>query len=421
LENNSIPINKNIIIRYGLPGFLLAFTTLPLYLSTPLIYEGKGGLTLATIGLILMLVRFSDAVTDPIIGKFIDSTKKNRFIRWLVPSLLILSIGFFLLFNPPKNITNLYLIITWLSIFLLIVSISNGAATLAYQSWIITWSEIPQDQINLVSSREFFSILGVITASFFATQNMFLEMSIVVVSFCIFCVLAIRPLRKISLPKKKRSGLIFFKAVFTSKTRGMFFIFGINAFANSIPALLFIFFVKDILLLESRVAGFLLITYFLFAIGSIPIWSKLIKRLGPNLVWINAILLSVLGFIWALFLGPGNFLFFLLICIVTGFALGAELLCPPLILANKINQLKQNGLLEGSFFGVFNLFLKLSLALSSGTILPIISYFGYTSSGSPSAFSLSLMQFLYAGLPCFLKLVCLVCIIKFLYQPKGKK
>ena len=79
MENNSLPINKNIIIRYGLRGFLLAFTTLPLYLSTPLIYEGKGGLTLATIGLILMVVRFTDAITDPIIGKFIDSTKENRF------------------------------------------------------------------------------------------------------------------------------------------------------------------------------------------------------------------------------------------------------------------------------------------------------------------------------------------------------
>ena len=90
----------------------------------------------------------------------------------------------------------------------------------------------------------------------------------------------------------------------------MFLIFGINAFANSIPALLFIFFVKDVLLLESKVAGFLLIIYFLVAVGSIPIWSQLIKRLGSNLVWVMAILLSVVGFIWALFLQADDLLFF---------------------------------------------------------------------------------------------------------------
>ncbi|OUV99120.1 MAG: hypothetical protein CBD16_08685 [Betaproteobacteria bacterium TMED156] len=92
--------SKSEVLKYGLPGFLFAFTALPLYLSTPIIYEGISNLSLATIGIILMIVRFSDAITDPIVGKMLDKTSKHRFIRWLLPSMLILSVSFFFSYKP---------------------------------------------------------------------------------------------------------------------------------------------------------------------------------------------------------------------------------------------------------------------------------------------------------------------------------
>ena len=130
--------SKKIILKYGFSGFLFSFTALPLFLVTPLLYENKNGLSLGIIGLILMIVRFSDAITDPLIGKLVDKTSNNKFIKWLIPSTLILSISFFGLMNPPNEFFNLFQAITWLCIFLFLVSISNGAALIAFQSWVLS-------------------------------------------------------------------------------------------------------------------------------------------------------------------------------------------------------------------------------------------------------------------------------------------
>ncbi|OUV99121.1 MAG: hypothetical protein CBD16_08690 [Betaproteobacteria bacterium TMED156] len=313
---------------------------------------------------------------------------------------------FFFLINPPNLFSNIYVVIIWFYFFLTVVSISNGAATLAYQSWVVSWTTSSESQINLVTSREMFTLLGVIVASYFATQRMFFEMSIIVLLYSFFSVIALKTLSKNKLVKKKKNINVRFLSVFSKKTRRMFLIFGLNAFANSIPAILFIFFVQDILQLSNNKAGLLLIVYFIFAILSMPFWTRVINSFSPKSTWRFAISLSIFGFIWALFVGTDNFKYFLIICIFTGFALGAELICPPMILATKITQLGHNGALEGSYFGILNLFIKLSLALASGMILPILSYYGYTSSGNSSEFSLTLLQFFYAGFPCILKAFC---------------
>ena len=408
-------LSKGIILGYGFSGFLFSFAALPLYLVTPVLYENKSGITLSIIGLILMIVRFSDAITDPIIGRLIDKTNKHRFLKWLVPSIIGLSVGFFLLMNPPDKFSGLMQVIIWLSITLFLVSISNGAASIAYQSWVLSLTNSSTKQIQLVTSREMFTLFGVVTASFFATQRMFFEMSMVVFMCCFIALISFIPLYFVKLlPQKKQDENVFIKIVFSKETRSMFLIFALNALANSIPALLFIFFVQDILLLSNEIAGFLLITYFLFAILSMPFWAKKIDSHGPILIWRIAIFLSIIGFIGTLFLDHNDFLYFLLICAVTGFSLGAELLCPPVILANKINELGHRGHHESSYFGILNLFVKLSLALASGTVLPVLAFYGYSASGSPTQFSLTVLQFLYAGVPCFLKLISMLGIHQFL-------
>ena len=144
-----------------------------------------------------------------------------------------------------------------------------------------------------------------------------------------------------------------------------------------------------------------------------PFWAKKINSYGPVLVWNVAIFFSVFGFIGALFLNAGDLIYFVIICSITGFSLGAELLCPPMILAKKIKDLGHRGCLESSYFGVLNLFIKLSLALATGTVLPVLSYYGYSSTGNSSEFSLTVLHVFYAGVPCFLKLICMFSIYKF--------
>ena len=65
------------IYSHGTVGLPMAVYGYPLAIWIPPHYAGTLGLDIATVGLILMFARFTDVVTDPIIGELSD--------RWRTP------------------------------------------------------------------------------------------------------------------------------------------------------------------------------------------------------------------------------------------------------------------------------------------------------------------------------------------------
>ncbi|MBK6638000.1 MAG: MFS transporter [Rhodocyclaceae bacterium] len=57
---------------YGILGFPLAFAALPLYVHLPHFYVEHVGLSLASVGLVLLLARLADALIDPWLGVWSD-------------------------------------------------------------------------------------------------------------------------------------------------------------------------------------------------------------------------------------------------------------------------------------------------------------------------------------------------------------
>ena len=157
----------------------------------------------------------------------------------------------------------------------------------------------------------------------------------------------------------------------------------------------------------------LLIVYFLSAAISIPIWRRLITKFGNKKIWCLAIIMSIVFFAFVLLLDKGQFLLFLLICIMTGIALGGELICPPSVLNNLIPY-KNEGVTEAStYFGIWNLTNKIALAIASGFCLPLLSLLGYDPNLLTAEGIVSLM-FMYAGAPCIIKLICLYLMASFI-------
>ena len=72
-------------LSYGLLGLPLAFAALPLYVVLPNYYARTLGLPLASVGLLLMLVRLLDAVTEPLLGRLSDRLYAHsvRAVLWL--------------------------------------------------------------------------------------------------------------------------------------------------------------------------------------------------------------------------------------------------------------------------------------------------------------------------------------------------
>ncbi|OUV03404.1 MAG: hypothetical protein CBC42_02810 [Betaproteobacteria bacterium TMED82] len=411
-----IKVSKN-EIYYGFTGLLFAFTALPLYLATPVIYEGVNGLTLTTIGIILMFVRLSDAITDPIFGQIIDgSSGSNKYIKWLIPSLFIMIGSLCLLLNPPRVFETYNAAVLWLTTLTLAVSIFSGIALLSYQSWAVSWSADPAVQSRLIALREFFILSGVITASMLVTLNMVKVLSLVsilLLSLVFFMLISLKKsnIKQILQPKSEKRS---WRKILVSSNILLYFIFLVNALANAIPALLFIFFFRDILKLDNSQGGILLAIYFLFSAIGIPVWKIFISRYGTMPTWCVSIAFSVVFFSFTYFLSEGDFVGFLVICMLTGFLLGAELICPPSILSNLITNSNHRGEMEASYFSIWNLCNKLSLAIASGTVLPLLNVFGYSSVNEGSENGLFWLQFFYAGIPCIIKITSLILIILFI-------
>jgi Na+/melibiose symporter-like transporter len=109
---------------------------------------------------------------------------------------------------------------------------------------------------------------------------------------------------------------------------------------------------------------------------------------------------------------------FAIICALSGLALGADLALPPSILADVIDR-RGTMASAGAYFGVWTLATKLNLALAAGIALPLLAALGYTP-GATDANALGALAFVYAAVPCALKLVAVGTLARFAgRQSKG--
>lgn len=404
------PPDRSEVLRYGLLGLPLAVAALPLYLFTPQLYAGQLGLPLAWVGLALMASRLIDAVADPLLGQWIDRTSGARFQRWILPALLLLCLGIAALFTPPHGLLGPAGLLAWMTGAAVLVSLANSAAGLAHQAWPVAWGLSAPEQARLVSARELLTLLGVILASMAAT---FEASWLIVLMVCLAAAVAGWWIR--GLPgqhrleggsgQPRRLSLLRGLSALDPRGRATFLCLSLNALANAIPATLFLFFVTDALALSPPMAAGLLGLYFLSALLGIPLWNRLIQRgMTAAQAWVWALSGSILLFLAVPWLGPEAAWAFALICVGTGLCLGAELIAPALLIGQALERAGLAGSRNGEFFGLWNLFAKLALALAAGASLPLLDLAGYSPGRSPAPFALGLV---YAGLPCCLKLAAL--------------
>lgn len=410
--------NASEALRYGLPGFVLAFAALPLYLLTPALYAEQFGMSLAAIGLVLMLTRLTDAFADPIIGRWMDKSRAGLW-RWMAVGLSIMALSLALLVNPPVEWLSQFgasgaLALLWLGLTTLAVSLGNSMATLAHQSWAVAWTNNAASQTRLVAAREALALFGVIVAAMIAAQRSGLSMAIVVLAAGALAVLLTMGLRRYGAaarPATTQANVAWRQILAQRAFVRLLAAFGINALANAVPATLVLFFLADLLGASSDQSSVLLAAYFACAAASVAFWSWASRRLGAMMAWRIAMLIAVIAFVWTLSLDRGDIVAFTVICLATGFALGAELVCPPVLLGRLIDQGGHRGQLESSYFGIWNLIIKLALALAAGLALPALALLSY-SPGQPAleGNNLDALQWAYAGVPCILKCIAIVAL-----------
>lgn len=192
-------------------------------------------------------------------------------------------------------------------------------------------------------------------------------------------------------------------------------VFMLNGIASAIPATLVLFFIQDVLQAPRQQEPLFLLTYFVFAACSIPVWLKLVSRRGLGQTWLIGMLLAVTVFAWTVTLGAGDSTAFFIVCAMSGMALGADLAIPSALLAGLIAQEGDAGSHEGAYFGWWNFATKLNLALAAGLTLPALQWLGYLP-GSRTETGLQMLSIAYAVVPCVLKLAAAAALYRWVIR-----
>ncbi|MGE5338727.1 MAG: MFS transporter [Gemmatimonadota bacterium] len=394
------------LICHAALGLPLAMMALPVYVLVPSFYAEATGLSLATIGIVLLGTRLLDAFADPLLGAWVDAQRRRgSYATPIALACLPLAAGFALLFNPPPFLAGDGRV-AWLATTLTAAYLGYSLASIAYQAWGSELARDDQGRTRITAAREGAGLLGVVLAA--ALPQLFGVQALVLLFLATLAIATVLLLRGSPRPAAASAASQPLLAAISTplaspRFRALLAVFVANGIAAAIPATLVLFFIADRLQLEQH-AGLFLALYFIAGAASMPLWVRAAARFGMHRTWLGGMVAAVAAFIWAAALGDGDFVAFATICVLSGAALGADLALPPALLARVIDTDGHRGAHEGAYFGLWNFTNKLNLALAAGLALPLLGALGYTPGGrDPDA--LIALSFIYAVLPCLLKLL----------------
>ena len=390
---------------YSLPSIPLAAAQIAVYIAVPAIYSKIAAVGIGITGLVIMISRVIDMITDPILGTYLDRmVEKIGWKFWLLIGFPLISIGIFILFNPLDGLEII-------SLLLGVIFVTLGWTFFSIPWWgigIAISNSNSNDRFKVVSFRELLTIPGVILGLFLIHfSNISGEI------FLIISILFLSPLfiKKIPIPNipniKGTSYFLNIKNLFKNNSNFKYlclsyFFIGLS---NGVTSILFILFVEFII--GGSPQNFLSI-YFISAFMGLPFVYMLASKYNKKRIWTSFIILACICFLPVVFLSNNSTTLFMVICIISGFCLSADLIIPSSIQADIIykEQQQNKNVLVGKIYSVWSFIQKLSLALSAGVCLPLLGYFGF----NPSEVNTQLLplSFAYGIIPIILRIPAII-------------
>jgi Na+/melibiose symporter-like transporter len=386
-------------------GLPLAFVAMPLYVVLPSHYGQKLGVPLGLLGLVLLGTRLVDAFIDPLIGRWVDrlldSPSQARHAMALAA--LLLAIGFAALFFPPVLAATGLL--AWCAATLVLTFLAYSLSSVLHVAWGTRLGGAITQRARLVGWREGCGLVGVVLANVLAVQGGMGWTTAMLTLALLAGVWALtsgpQPSRA-SRPATQPPQALPWRSDGFRRLTGLFLL---NGVASAIPATLVLFFIQD--RLQAAVwAPLFLGSYFVVAALSVPWWVRQMSLRGLMPTWALGMGLSVLAFMGVTSLGAGDTWAYGLICVASGWALGADLTVPGTLLTGVVQREGHAGHAEGAYAGWWQWATKLNLALAAGLALPALQAMGY-SPGARDPQALQALTLAYGLMPCLFKLISL--------------
>ena len=389
---------------YALFAALLSAAGLPIYIHAPKFFVDEYGVSLAALGAVLFGLRLLDVVQDPLLGRLSEALRHQRGLAVGIAA-AIMAIAMFGLFavNPLGSP------LIWFGAMLTLVFSAFSFLTICFYAQGVAKADLMpgKGHLELARWRETGALLGICVASV-TPVGLGIWLDAPFAGFAVgFIVLALAAVwsmrgewRDADLPTSTGFATVLRDPI----ARTLLLIALFNAAPVAVSSTLFLFYV-EIALEAPGFEGPLLLLFFLSAAVAAPFWGLAAERFDGKRVLLLAMVLGIAAFGGALFLGPGDVWLFVIVCAASGAVLGADMTLLPALFATRMAKISPSAAIG---FGLWSFVSKFTLALAAVALLPLLEGAGLQSgSGKSPQEAVQLLIWLYAGVPCMLKLIAI--------------
>jgi glycoside/pentoside/hexuronide:cation symporter, GPH family len=415
------------LIAYSTLQLPLAMAALPVVLNVSHFYGEVLKLSLQIMGPIFIFARIVDAIQDPVIGLISDRfTRRGRRGRLAFAALMIpvLAAGFYMLFDPPDAwFGNQTRMAVWLIGALLLVHLGYSGVSISYHSHGAELTDDYNERTKVTVGREVFGLLGMTLAVVLPTfltyklgdSDGYMTLGLlflpILVLFSMPTLIWAGPSVHPPVIHAERNPFIAFFAPLKNRLfRRLLLVFVVNGAALGVAVTVMLFYVEHVLKGGKLQAGIILLVYFIAGAASVPLWLMLSKRTSKAAAWFVGMIMTALAMACAIFIGPGDFYWFLAISVITGLGIGADYGLPPSILADVINSTEGGDSRgkTGTYFGLWALATKLATAIGAAGSLPVAALLGFNP--AKGLYGTTALIIAYIVLPVMIKIIAALLI-----------
>ncbi|TDQ77563.1 Na+/melibiose symporter-like transporter [Dongia mobilis] len=403
---------------YGLPALALMVPTLPAHVLIPTFYAQELGLGLAATGAAIFAARALDVLTDPLVGQASDRVGRRK--PFIAVGAILAAIALVAVFAPPGGAGAIYL-----GLWYALLYVAWSLVMVPYTAWGAELTADYAERTSITSWREGFGLVGITVAASLpallqqggrSLSDAMTATALVAIALgapALFLLLRFVPEGR----RRPAARVIGWREAWTvigrnAPFRRLLAAWFINGVANGLPAGLFPLFITLALGADDGQMGIVLLIYFAAALLSLPVWLRLQARVDKHRLWCGAMVAAILAFLAVPLLPVGAIPAFAVICVITGFALGADLALPPALQADVVDldRLRQGGERAGLFFALSSMSAKLAAAIAVGIAFPVLDLFGLDLSAAqpgtgPAIIALAVI---YAWVPCVFKTIAVL-------------
>lgn len=421
-------LTRKSLFFYGLTDLPISLALFPVAVFIPRFYASDMGVPLAVIGTILFLVRWSDVVTDPLMGYISDHTR-SRFGRrklWIALATPLMMLAVYQLFLPDSGmmwLKPLYVAVVdvehmnWLHLGLwsFVLSLAITMMLIPYYAWGSELSTDYHERSKVTGARAVFNSLGSLSAQLIPAMALLLfglGGSGVVLELVGLTMLVLMPvcvtltLTNVREPAyQPRSQVSVIDGLKLMLANGPFkrlvLAFMIGSLGLNVTTPLYLFFIADVLQAEDK-AIFMLSFFYLSSILAVPFWIWFSKQVGKHRAYLVSFFLLAFAHPCYLLLGPGDFWWMLPMTLTTGFAAGGfSQTLPNSMKADVIDldTLETGENRAALFFSAWSFAQKATASFGGAIALFGLSLFGFQAGVDNGAEELFGLRFLFSTFP----------------------